>query len=60
MLKRLLTALLLKDIPWWEWKGRVKCVLWLSMVLGMVGWGPMRLEESGDVGRTYDVIAPGD
>jgi hypothetical protein len=48
MLTRLIRALLFKfkDTRWWEWQGRVKFVLWLAAVLGVIGWGLVRLEES--------------
>jgi hypothetical protein len=45
-LKRLIVALLVKDIRWWEWHGRVKFLLWLAAVLGVISWGLVRLDES--------------
>jgi hypothetical protein len=46
MLKRLIVAVLFKDIRWCEWQGRVKFVLWLADGLGVIGWGLVWLEES--------------
>jgi hypothetical protein len=49
MCKRLLTALLLKEIYWWKWVARVKFFLWLMLVLGVIGFGLYRLDQSGPV-----------
>jgi len=45
-LKRLIVALLVTDIGGWRWKGPLKCVLWVSLVMGVVGWSLVRLDRS--------------
>jgi hypothetical protein len=52
MVKALLRVLLFTEIRWWEWKGQVKFLLWLTMVLGVIGWGIVRLDESSQEMRT--------
>lgn len=44
--KELLTALLLKDIYWWQWTGKVKRFLGLVFVLGVVVYGLHRFDAS--------------
>jgi hypothetical protein len=56
MMRALVSALLYKDIPWWQWTGTLKFLLWLSLILGGIGWGLLRLERSAkDSGAYADV-----
>jgi hypothetical protein len=43
----LLGALFLHEFRWWQWKGMLKFLLWLTVVLGFIGLGLVRLDESG-------------